>query len=229
MEKIHNSAFQIKGIREGLLIIVGPGEWLEIQQELLEYIQQNVKFFLGARLAFDVGNRILSAAELGKLRDVLCDLDTSLWAVLSKSAITMETAQMLGLATQINLQKIDQMERRSDDPLAGENAILVEKTIRSGMKVKSLGHVIVLGDVNPGGEIVAGGSVIVWGRCRGIVHAGADGGITAVVCALDLSPTQLRIAELIAVSPKRKGKPQPEMAYINANQVVAESWNPKTR
>lgn len=229
MEKTQQLAFQIKGIREGLLIVIGPGEWYEVQRQLLEYIQQNAKFFIGAKLALDVGSRILSASELGKLRDLLADLETTLWAILSKSPTTIETAQLLGLATQIGLQKMDTMERRSEPQAAGENALLIQKTIRSGMKVKSVGHIIIVGDVNPGGEIVAGGSVIVWGKCRGVVHAGAEGDKQALVCALDLSPTQLRIAEFIAVSPKRKGKPQPEMAYINGDQVVAESWNPKTR
>ncbi len=229
MENIDNLTFQIKGIREGLLIMVGPGEWLEIQQQLLEHIRQNAKFFVGARLAVDAGSRNLNAAELGKFRDVLCDLNTSLWAVLSESPITIETARMLGLATKIKLQKSDPGERKHDDHQAGENEVMIEKTIHSGVKVISRGHVIILGDVNPGGEIIANGSIIIWGHCRGIVHAGAEGAQDTVVCALDLSPTQLRIAELIAASPRRKGKPKPEMAYINANKVVAESWNPKTR
>jgi septum site-determining protein MinC len=58
-----------------------------------------------------------------------------------------------------------------------------------------------LGDVNPGAEIIAGGSVVVWGRLRGLVHAGAMGDDTAVICALDLNPTQLRIADQIAIPP----------------------------
>ncbi len=229
MEKTQSLGFQIKGIREGLLIVIGPGEWYEVQRQLLEYINQNAKFFLGAKLALDVGSRILTASELGKLRDLLSDLQTTLWAILTKSPTTIETAQMLGLATQIGLQKMDNQERRSEPQSVGENALLLQKTIRSGMKVKSIGHIIIVGDVNPGGEIVAGGSVIVWGKCRGVVHAGAEGDKQSIVCALDLSPTQLRIAEFIAVSPKRKGKPQPEIAFINEDQVVAESWNPKTR
>ncbi len=84
-----------------------------------------------------------------------------------------------------------------------------------------------IGDVNPGAEIIARGDVVVWGRLRGMVHAGAEGDESAVVCALDLSPTQLRIAGQIAVTPKRRGKPQPEMARISNGQVVAEPWDPK--
>ncbi|MGQ0600150.1 MAG: septum site-determining protein MinC, partial [Anaerolineales bacterium] len=89
------------------------------------------------------------------------------------------------------------------------------------------GNVVVLGDVNPGAEIVASGDVIVWGRLRGVVHAGAEGDAGAVVCALDLAPTQLRIAGYIAVSPPQKGQPHPEMARVKDGQIMAERWKAK--
>ena len=111
----------------------------------------------------------------------------------------------------------------------GENAVLVQRTLRSGYKLSSKGHVIVIGDVNPGAEIIASGSVVIWGKLRGVVHAGAEGDEHAIVCALDLAPTQLRIADKIAIPPQRKGKSQPEIAHIQDNQVTAVSWNPKVK
>jgi septum site-determining protein MinC len=111
----------------------------------------------------------------------------------------------------------------------GEESLFVQRTLRSGHKVHFPGHVVVLGDVNPGAEIVAGGNVIVWGRLRGTVHAGAAGGEHAVVCALDLDPTQLRIGAQIAISPDRKGKPRPETALIRDGQLVAEPWSIESR
>jgi septum site-determining protein MinC len=85
-----------------------------------------------------------------------------------------------------------------------------------------------MGDVNPGAEIIAGGDVIVWGRLRGLVHAGALGDETAVICALSLNPTQLRISDQIAISPNgSKHKPEPEKVSIRDGQIVAESWQHK--
>ena len=84
---------------------------------------------------------------------------------------------------------------------------------------------VIIGDVNPGAEIVASGDVIVWGRLRGLVHAGALGDETAVICALELTPTQLRIADQIAISPdEKRGKAIPEQAAIRSGQIVAEMW-----
>ena len=68
---------------------------------------------------------------------------------------------------------------------------------------------------------------MVWGRLRGMVHAGAGGNESAVICALDLAPTQLLIAGAIAITPQRRGKCLPEMARIVDGRVVAEQGNPK--
>ena len=87
---------------------------------------------------------------------------------------------------------------------------------------------VVMGDVNSGAEIVAGGSIIIWGRLRGLVHAGAGGDEKAVVCALEFAPTQLRIAGEIAISPKRHGKLQPEVAHLQDGNLTAEPWNALT-
>jgi septum site-determining protein MinC len=103
-------------------------------------------------------------------------------------------------------------------------AVFLQRTLRSGQSVRHPGHVVVLGDVNPGAEIVAGGHVLVWGRLRGVVHAGAAGDASATVAALDLAPTQLRIAGQIAVSPQRRGAVRPEVALIRDGQLVAEPW-----
>ncbi len=227
---IHNqSDIQIKGIREGLLVTITDGKWEDIQNSLLQQIQEKEKFFKGAKLALEVGIREMHAAELGVLRDRLADRDIGLWAVLSSSPVTEQNAQVLGLATKISSPKAERKIKTPDSTIPGENAVFINRTVRSGFKVLSHEHIIVMGDVNPGGEIIAGGSIIIWGRCKGLVHAGADGDESAVICALELTPMQLRIANYFATSPKGKGKPQPELAKIINGQVVAETWKLKAR
>jgi septum site-determining protein MinC len=112
--------------------------------------------------------------------------------------------------------------------LAQGEAILVQRTLRSGQVLHHPGHVVVIGDVNPGAEIRAGGSVVVWGRLRGTVHAGVGEGQgeNAVVCALQLSPTQLRIGDFITRSPADDTDHDivPEMASVQEGQIVAEPW-----
>ena len=41
----------------------------------------------------------------------------------------------------------------------------------------------------------------------------------------ELSPTQLRIADLIATSPAHRGEARPELARIKDRRIVAERWS----
>lgn len=215
---------QIKGVREGLLITLGEGDWLELKNELLTHVEEKEDFLKGAKVAIEVGERVLHAADLGELRDKLADRDVVLWAVLGSSPVTEQTAQMLGLATRLSTVRPERVIKTPDTNMAGENAVFIRRTLRSGFRLAHHGHIVVVGDVNPGAELVAGGSIVVWGKMRGLGHAGAEGDESVVVCALDLMPTQLRIADIIAVTPKRKGKAEPEVAFVKDGQVVAEPW-----
>ena len=61
------------------------------------------------------------------------------------------------------------------------------------------------------------------GTCKGMVHAGAYGDITAVVVADRLMPTQIRIADRIAQSPEKMEKPTvAERASIKDGKIVIE-------
>jgi septum site-determining protein MinC len=93
-------------------------------------------------------------------------------------------------------------------------------TLRGGQALHNLGNLVVVGDVNPGAELVASGDIVVFGALRGVAHAGAQGDRGARVIALELSPTQLRIATAIA-SGEAGAKPRgPEHASIVGDRIV---------
>ncbi len=224
-----DTTIEIKGIRDGLLVTLPEGEWPAAREQLLVTVTSKGDFFRGAKVALQVLDRELGAADLGTLRDELAEHEVSLWAVLSGAESTRMAAADLGLARELTAHPdpTDPSATALDTALPGEEAILIQRTLRSGHSVRFPGHVFVLGDVNPGAEIIAGGNILVWGRLRGVAHAGAAGDESAVVCALDLAPTQLRIAGHVSVSPSRKGKPKPEMAHIREGQLTAEAWEKK--
>ena len=71
--------------------------------------------------------------------------------------------------------------------------------------------------------------MVVWGRLRGTVHAGVGEkglGDQAIVCALQLAPTQLRIGEYLSRSPSHEMdlEAMPEVASVQDKQIVAETW-----
>jgi len=223
-----SSTLAIKGIREGLLITLGGSTWAEALEEMLAHIDSKGDFFLGARIAVRLGEHQPGAAELAELRGRLAKRGLTLWAVLTDAPAVLAAAQSLALATALPSPPAGS-DAPLDSAMTGTGAVLVESTLHSGNRVQYAGHVVILGDVNPGAEIVAGGHVIVWGTLRGTVHAGADGDEHALVCALDLSPMQLRIAGHAATSLPRRGSPQPEVVRLRQGNLVAEVWKPGGR
>ena len=100
MEQI-TSLVQIKGIRDGLLATFSDAPWEDQRIALLAQIDERPSFFQGARLAMDVGSQILKVNDLVDLRDHLSERNVILWAIVSESSTTEQTAQLLGLATRI--------------------------------------------------------------------------------------------------------------------------------
>lgn len=221
-----NSLIQIKGLRDGLLVSLDDAPWEQQRVALLTYVDSQQSFFQGARLALDVASQVLRVNELVELRDQLSERGISLWAVISESPTTEKTAQLLGLATRISKPRPEENRKFSVEDLGEETAMFLSRTLRSGTRIEFSGHVVVLGDVNPGAEIIAEGNVIIWGRLRGMVHAGVKGNRNAVICALDLSPTQLRIADEVSAILKPQANPKPEIARINKDgKLQAELWS----
>jgi len=222
-----NSLIQIKGLRDGLLVSLDDATWEEQRVALLTQVDEQPAFFQGARLALDVASQVLHVNELVELRDQLSERGIFLWAVISESPTTETTAQLLGLATRISKPRPEENRQFSVEDLGEETALFLSRTLRSGTRIEFAGHVVILGDVNPGAEIIAEGNVIIWGRLRGMVHAGVKGNRNAVICALDLSPTQLRIAEEVSAVLKPQESPKPEIARINKDgKLQAEFWSP---
>ena len=192
------SQISIKGIREGLLVTVPDrGSFADLLALLRAELAQKQAFLQGSQVALQVGYRKLNMEDLHGSQ-------TDLNGNFLSQATEPETAV---------------------SPKPPQGGLILKETLRSGRSIYHEGHVVIIGDVNPGAEIVAGGDVIVWGRLRGLVHAGAMGDETAVICALELTPTQRRIADQIAISPdEKRGKAIPERAAIRNGQIVAEMW-----
>lgn len=216
-----SSLINIKGSREGLRLqldeTVALGEILEALKSQLEGGSQ---FFNGARVVVDVGERTLIGDDLTTVLELMRHHGLQADALVSSSRESRTAARSAGLAARPVARAFSEAEERSE-------ASFIQRTVRSGQVIRHQGHITILGDVNPGAEIIAGGSIIVWGRVRGTVHAGALGNREAVICAIDLQPTQIRIADLIARSPDGPGERGPLIARIVGDQISVGSWEAK--
>ena len=237
---VPETTINIKGIREGLLVTLENVTNANLLSVLTTELENKHRFLQGSRILLNVGSLSLQLAEVKSIQQLLDERGLLLWAILTEQHTTRQAAQKLGLATRLpgsqtdldgNALPVTTFDSHAvittPSPVVG--ALLLHETIRSGRSINHEGHVVIIGDVNPGAEIIAGGHIVVWGRLRGLVHAGAWGDETAVICALDLNPTQLRIAEQIAIPPESKSrKHMPEQAAIQDGQIVAEPWQTKS-
>ena len=218
----------IKGIKDGLLISLNTTEeWQSIIGELATRIDEKADFFAGANVTVDLGNRPVPKYELSSLKALLERRKLALTVVLSDSDTTNQSAIALDMRIETG-NIVPGRQTQETMPInpeeTGTRGVMFRRTLRSGRTIHSDGHVVVYGDVNPGAKIIATGDIIVWGKLRGTVHAGANGDESAIVCALDMSPNQLRIASYIVTSPPgKRGDIYPEVALIRDNQIVVEA------
>jgi len=221
------AAITVKGIREGVLITLETRAVDDLVVKLAELVESRRNFFRGGKVALQAGDLEFSAQDLERLCTIFEDRGVAVWAVRGTNPTTRAAAKELELETAFPTQApVQEKEPRLPEASPGEG-ILVQRTLRSGQSVSHAGYIVVLGDVNPGAEVIAGGDVIVWGHLRGTVHAGAMGDAGRSVCALDLSPTQLRIGSYIARPPegrRRSKEVRPERAFVSNGQIVAERW-----
>lgn len=208
----------IKGNKDGLrLQLDEAAEWGELVEALRRQFLQGANFFQGAQIIVDIGERALTDDQLAGLLELMRQHGVRPDSLASTARESRNAARSAGLAARPLARAADTEER------AG--AGFIARTVRSGQLIRHHGHVTVLGDINAGAEIIAAGNVIVWGRLRGTVHAGALGDRSAIIGALELAPTQLRIADLIARPPEGSANRYPEVAFVENDQINVEAWD----
>ncbi len=206
---------------------------------LADRLDESAGFFRNAQVAMDVGPRPVDEGDLRQMIDVLDQHNMKLGALRTSSERTFQSALTLGVTA--TLESAEGMSVAAATPAATNEAdgsyFVYRGYLRSGHRLRRKEHVLVIGDVNPGAEVVSDGDVYVWGRLRGVVHAGVNGDTRALVAALDLEPTQLRIAEVIAIGPdpkpdapgrwfwKKSQFKRPEVARLNDGEMFVEEWD----
>jgi septum site-determining protein MinC len=219
----------LKGTREGLVLYFDPAaDFGMLMAELDKLLKDSVQFLQGATVRCYAGNKEFNEDEHAQLTNLLAQHQLELGGWLTK-----EEVYVPGKVQAYAME--DKETRLSDEGMVAGNCLFVERTMRSGKSVQYEGHVVVLGDVNPGAEIIATGNIVVLGSMRGVAHAGATGERNASVSAYHLAPTQLRIADLVTRAPDEEMDERgPEIARIKDDRLIVEAasmnnWRGKGR
>jgi septum site-determining protein MinC len=206
---------KIKANRDGFVLV--PDEKASFQS-IMSFMEQRLTesrdFFHDSEMVLDLRARTLGTDEILSLHSLLVE----------KAMVRLVEVRLsddMALSCDPRPPKQEVSAKPAGTLPSDQIPLIIRSTCRSGMRVESLSDCVVLGDVNPGAEIIAVGDVIIFGSLRGIAHAGAQGDRSARIWALGIQPSQIRIADLVALPP-RGSKPTPrrfEIAEIQDNQI----------
>ena len=162
--------------------------------------------WLSEELVLATGDWPLTVADLRELEPLLLQRGLRLVRVEAPAPEALVAAASLGVVTELQ-RPGDRAGAAAHEPTAptgpqGLGLTIHQGTLRSGDHLQVEGSVLLLGDVNPGARISAAGDVRVWGRLRGVAHAGCQGNHQARIVAMQLRPLQLRIAKAVARGPE---------------------------
>lgn len=169
-----------------------------------------------------VQNCLLDTRQLQEMAEALDRFDLKLDRIVTSRRQTAVAAAMSGYSADQTSQLPDLLgDGGESSPRQGlAEPLYLQKTVRSGAEIRHPGSVIIVGDLNPGSSVIADGDILIWGRLRGVAHAGASGNSRSIIMALKLEPTQLRIAESVALAPASPGGPlTPEVAYVTPEGI----------
>ena len=227
MQNESHLTVELKGFRDGMRLIIDPEASMEqIEQAIVERMTSLGDSLSGLTMNIDLGSRSLNDEELVRLKKLL------------NENYGLEVRQIIGDSqdepkkdepTQIVGVPALHSEERVYDQLAqlNEETRFIRQTLRSGQIERALeGNMVILGDVNPGAEVVAAGDIIVLGALRGVAHAGALGNPSSIIFALNLLPTQLRIGRFITRAPAELQQDQrAEIARVLEDAIVVEEYD----
>lgn len=196
---VQSKHVRIKGIKDGLVFLLDdkcPFE--DLLSELrykLEHSHQNILTGPIVHVDIKLGSRSVSEEEKEAVLDILKSQGNLL------------------------IRSVEALEEPGDKDT--DALFMVSGMIRSGQVLHHEGNLLFLGDVNPGGSVTCTGDIYILGALRGMAHAGVGGNQESIIAASLLSPTQLRIADVISRPPDEWGTRESSMefAYLSSGAM----------
>ncbi|HHT97635.1 MAG TPA: septum site-determining protein MinC [Clostridiales bacterium] len=214
-----NNTVIIKGNKYGIVVILDPNiSFEELKDHITNKFNDSRDFFKDAKMGITFEGRNLTFDQEKEILDIIANnSDLNIVCVVDNDRKREE------------LFKSSLEEKLMD--LQNNSAQFYKGILRSGTSLDFEGSAIIIGDVNVGARVVSKGNIIVLGSLKGTAFAGADGNAKTFVIALDMQPSQIRIADSIARAPDKpvKGADRDtKIAFLEEGNIYIESLNKTT-
>ena len=211
-----NNSVMIKGNKYGIIVVLNPEiPFDELKLLIADKFRESSKFFENAKMAISFEGRSLTNEEQRDILDIIGEnTDMQIVCVMENDTDKEERFQKT-------------VEQKLME-LANNTGQFYKGILRSGASLEFETSVIIIGDVNQGARIVSKGNIVVLGALKGNAFAGATGNTNSFVVALDMYPTQIRIADTIARSPDkpvRQEIKEAKIAFLEDGNIYIEPLN----
>jgi septum site-determining protein MinC len=196
--------------------------WSEITQQIQQRLSGDSRSWdPNTPVRILANDRLLDTTQIQELADILLQANLRLKRFYTKRRQTAVAVVTCGFSVEQQTAQQALISEASANLLVAD-PMYVQMTLRSGTEIRHDGSVIVMGDMNPGSVVIADGDILVWGKLRGTVHAGAGGNAGSIVVAIQMQPSQIRIAEFVARGPSNvPAQFFPEVAYVTPQGKIS--------
>lgn len=213
---MNQSSVIIKSNKYGIIVILDDKlPFDELLQAVADKFSESANFFKDAKMALTFrGRTLMKHQEREIINAIVNNSKIHILCVVDERKEDEEYYKQAVAAAR------EELDRRDGQFYKG--------TLRAGQILEVETSIIVLGDVNPGGNVISKGNIVVLGSCRGNVYAGASGNRESFVAALIMKPNQIRIADKIARSAITKRVDtgeyalDPKIAYIKDDHIYVK-------
>ncbi len=226
-----NDKVLIKGNKYGFRIVISEDANLEeAYLELAHKLEIGKAFFGDGEVSIEIIYSKIDESVEEKVLDIIkehsdlkvfCLVDEDMKVAVPEDFVDKK-GKTLKTTAEVKEKIVEKVVvSKLDDDF--EYAKFYQGTLRSGQEIKSDRSIVLLGDVNAGAKVISTGNIVVLGKIRGFAHAGATGKKNASIFALSLEPTQVRIAEYIARTPKSFEGNEPSLAFVEDERIVIDT------
>ncbi|MGN0162914.1 MAG: septum site-determining protein MinC [Candidatus Ornithomonoglobus sp.] len=221
---MENEIVKFKGMGDGVRIILdASAPMYELLDVLEKRILESKAFFGGGNCLIRFCGRSLTGGEKMRLEELIKKLlplgkidfnseetkaeHAADWIVEYKerygipggkhpaeSVIAHDTQPEKNEKTEKNDEKKPPEEEEFLSLFRSNRARLYQGYVHEGVTIRSDGHLILLGEAEPGSELIAVGNILVIGGLYGAAHAGCNGHNGSYIFAMDMKPEKLAIA-----------------------------------
>lgn len=206
------NAVVIKGNKAGMTVYLDPAlPFGELLEAVKKKFKETARFWGSAQMTLTLEGRELTAEEEFKIVntitensniDILCLIDS-------------------------DANRIERCEKALNDKLmelSSRTGQFYKGNLRNGDVLESEASIVVIGDVEKGARVVAKGNIIILGSLKGTACAGAAGNLNAVVVAIEMAPSQVKISDL-TFQKAEKGRllsRSPMMILVENGRICSE-------